>query len=155
MIFTDTDTAVREHPDLVREYFGTIIPPTDNKFAALNSAVWSGGSFIYVPKGVKIEFPLQAYFRINAENMGQFERTLIIVDEGARCITSKAARPRCTTTESLHSAVVEIIVHKQRPLPLHDDPELGQQHLQPGDQAGHGLRRCHRWNGSTATSAAG
>ena len=83
MIFTDTDTAVREHPDLVREYFGTIIPPTDNKFAALNSAVWSGGSFIYVPPGVKIEFPLQAYFRINAENMGQFERTLIIVDEGA------------------------------------------------------------------------
>ena len=83
MIFTDTDSAVREHPDLVREYFGTIIPPDDNKFAALNSAVWSGGSFIYVPKGVKIEFPLQAYFRINAENMGQFERTLIIVDEGA------------------------------------------------------------------------
>ncbi|MEK0425229.1 MAG: FeS cluster assembly protein SufB, partial [Planctomycetota bacterium] len=75
VIFTDTDTAVREHPDLLREYFGTIIPPNDNKFAALNSAVWSGGSFIYVPKGVKIDFPLQAYFRINAENMGQFERT--------------------------------------------------------------------------------
>ena len=96
VIFTDTDTAVREHPDLVREYFATIIPADDNKFAALNSAVWSGGSFIYVPKGVKIDFPLQAYFRINAENMGQFERTLIIVDEGARCITSKAAPPRCT-----------------------------------------------------------
>ncbi len=83
VIFTDTDTAVREYPDLVREYFGKVIPSTDNKFAALNSAVWSGGSFIYVPKGVKIEFPLQAYFRINAENMGQFERTLIIADEGA------------------------------------------------------------------------
>ena len=83
VIFTDTDSAVREYPDLVRQYFSTIIPPTDNKFAALNSAVWSGGSFIYVPPGVQIEFPLQAYFRINAANMGQFERTLIIVDEGA------------------------------------------------------------------------
>ena len=94
VIFTDTDSALRDHPDLFREYFGTIIPPADNKFAALNSAVWSGGSFIYVPKGVKIEFPLQAYFRINSENMGQFERTLIIVDEGAaRCTTSKAAPP--------------------------------------------------------------
>ncbi len=83
MIFTDTDSALKDHPELFREYFATIIPPSDNKFAALNSAVWSGGSFIYVPKGVKIDFPLQAYFRINAENMGQFERTLIIVDEGA------------------------------------------------------------------------
>ncbi|HIA61332.1 MAG TPA: Fe-S cluster assembly protein SufB, partial [Planctomycetaceae bacterium] len=83
VIFTDTDTALKEHPELLREYFGTIIPSLDNKFAALNSAVWSGGSFIYIPPGVKIEFPLQAYFRINAENMGQFERTLIIVDEGA------------------------------------------------------------------------
>ncbi|MCA9060692.1 MAG: Fe-S cluster assembly protein SufB, partial [Planctomycetaceae bacterium] len=83
VIFTDTDSAVREHPDLLREYFGKIIPPGDNKFAALNSAVWSGGSFIYIPPGVKIEFPLQAYFRINSQNMGQFERTLIIVDEGA------------------------------------------------------------------------
>ena len=83
VIFTDTDTAVREHPELLREYFGKIIPSADNKFAALNSAVWSGGSFIYVPPGVKITAPLQAYFRINEENMGQFERTLIIVDEGA------------------------------------------------------------------------
>ena len=77
VIFTDTDSALRDHPELFREYFGTVIPPGDNKFAALNSAVWSGGSFIYVPKGVKIEFPLQAYFRINSQNMGQFERTLI------------------------------------------------------------------------------
>ena len=83
VIFTDTDNAVKEYPELLREYFGKIIPPDDNKFAALNSAVWSGGSFIYIPPGVKIEFPLQAYFRINAESMGQFERTLIIVDEGA------------------------------------------------------------------------
>src|SRR5437016_10460888 len=81
VIFTDTDSALRDYPDMFKEYFGTIIPPTDNKFAALNSAVWSGGSFIYVPKGVKVEIPLQAYFRINAENMGQFDRTLIICDE--------------------------------------------------------------------------
>src|SRR5689334_2770403 len=112
VIFTDTDTAVREHPELVREYFSTIIPPTDNKFAALNSAVWSGGSFIYVPKGVKIAFPLQAYFRINAENMGQFERTLIIVDEGAEVHYVEGCTAPMYSTESLHSAVVEIVVKK-------------------------------------------
>ncbi len=112
VIFTDTDTAVREYPDLVREYLATIIPPADNKFAALNSAVWSGGSFIYVPKGVKIEFPLQAYFRINAENMGQFERTLIIVDEGAEVHYVEGCTAPMYSTESLHSAVVEIIVKK-------------------------------------------
>src|SRR6476659_7422882 len=112
VIFTDTDSAVKEHPDLLREYFGTIIPPDDNKFAALNSAVWSGGSFIYVPKGVKIEFPLQAYFRINAESMGQFERTLIIVDEGAQVHYVEGCTAPMYTTESLHSAVVEIVVKK-------------------------------------------
>src|SRR5213075_3431896 len=83
VIFVDTDTALREYPDLVKQYFGTIIPPNDNKLAALNSAVWSGGSFVYVPAGVHVELPLQAYFRINTENMGQFERTLIIADEGS------------------------------------------------------------------------
>jgi len=112
VIFTDTDTAVREHGDLVREYFGTIIPPEDNKFAALNSAVWSGGSFIYVPKGVKIEFPLQAYFRINAEQMGQFERTLILVDEGAEVHYVEGCTAPMYTTESLHSAVVEVVVRR-------------------------------------------
>ncbi|MBL9085202.1 MAG: Fe-S cluster assembly protein SufB [Planctomycetales bacterium] len=112
VIFTDTDSAVREYPDLVRQYFATVIPSTDNKFAALNSAVWSGGSFIYVPKGVKIEFPLQAYFRINAENMGQFERTLIIVDEGAQIHYVEGCTAPMYSTESLHSAVVEIIVKK-------------------------------------------
>ncbi|HUE73074.1 MAG TPA: Fe-S cluster assembly protein SufB [Pirellulaceae bacterium] len=112
VIFTDTDTAVREHSDLVREYFAKIIPPNDNKFAALNSAVWSGGSFIYVPKGVKIEFPLQAYFRINAENMGQFERTLIIVDEGASVHYVEGCTAPMYSTESLHSAVVEIMVKR-------------------------------------------
>ncbi len=113
VIFTDTDTAVREHPELLREYFGTIIPPSDNKFAALNSAVWSGGSFIYVPPGVKIDFPLQAYFRINAESMGQFERTLIIVDEGAEVHYVEGCTAPMYTTESLHSAVVEVIVKRQ------------------------------------------
>ncbi len=112
VLFTDTDTAVREHPELLREYFGKIIPPSDNKFAALNSAVWSGGSFIYVPPGVKIEFPLQAYFRINAEQMGQFERTLIIVDEGASVHYVEGCTAPMYTTESLHSAVVEVIVKK-------------------------------------------
>jgi Fe-S cluster assembly protein SufB len=113
VIFTDTDTAVKEHADLVREYFGTVIPPFDNKFAALNSAVWSGGSFIYVPPGVKIDFPLQAYFRINAENMGQFERTLIIVDEEAEVHYVEGCTAPMYSTESLHSAVVEIIVKKR------------------------------------------
>lgn len=112
VIFTDMDTAVREHPELVREYFSKVIPPDDNKFAALNSAVWSGGSFIYVPPGVKIEFPLQAYFRINAENMGQFERTLIIVDEGASVHYVEGCTAPMYSSESLHSAVVEIMVKR-------------------------------------------
>jgi Fe-S cluster assembly protein SufB len=107
---SDLDTAVREHPDLVREYFGTIIPPGDNKFAALNSAVWSGGSFIYVPPGVHLDEPLQAYFRINAENMGQFERTLIIVDEGAYVHYVEGCSAPVYSSDSLHAAVVEIIV---------------------------------------------
>lgn len=112
VIFTDTDTAVREHSELLREYFGKVIPPEDNKFAALNSAVWSGGSFIYVPPGVHIDFPLQAYFRINAESMGQFERTLIIVDEGASIHYVEGCTAPMYSTESLHSAVVEVIVKK-------------------------------------------
>lgn len=112
VIFTDTDSALRDHPELFREYFGTVIPSEDNKFAALNSAVWSGGSFIYVPPGVKIEFPLQAYFRINSENMGQFERTLIIVDEGASAHYVEGCTAPTYTTDSLHSAVVEVIVKR-------------------------------------------
>ena len=112
VIFTDTDTALREHSDLLREHFATVIPPTDNKFAALNSAVWSGGSFIYVPPGVRIDFQLQAYFRINAESMGQFERTLIIVDEGAQIHYVEGCTAPMYSTESLHSAVVEIKVRK-------------------------------------------
>ncbi|MEA2629910.1 MAG: Fe-S cluster assembly protein SufB, partial [Chloroflexota bacterium] len=112
VIFVDTDTALREYPDLVREYFATVIPVHDNKFAALNTAVWSGGSFVYVPAGVKIDIPLQAYFRINAENMGQFERTLIIVEEGAQVHYVEGCTAPMYSSESLHSAVVEIIVKK-------------------------------------------
>jgi Fe-S cluster assembly protein SufB len=104
------DTAVREYPDLVKQYFGTIVPPNDNKFAALNSAVWSGGSFVYVPEGVRVDVPLQAYFRINAENVGQFERTLIIVEPGAYVHYVEGCTAPIYSAASLHSAVVEIIV---------------------------------------------
>jgi Fe-S cluster assembly protein SufB len=112
VIFVDTDTAVREYPDLVKEYFGTVIPPTDNKFAALNSAVWSGGSFVYVPAGVRVDIPLQAYFRINAKNAGQFERTLIIAEEGAFVHYVEGCTAPVYAEEALHSAVVEIIVKR-------------------------------------------
>jgi Fe-S cluster assembly protein SufB len=112
VLFLDTDTALREHEDVFKEYFGTVIPVGDNKFAALNTSVWSGGSFIYVPKGVHVEIPLQAYFRINTENMGQFERTLIIVDEGAYVHYVEGCTAPIYSSDSLHSAVVEIIVKK-------------------------------------------
>jgi Fe-S cluster assembly protein SufB len=112
VIFLDMDAGVREYPELVKQYFGTVIPANDNKFAALNSAVWSGGSFIYVPEGVKIEVPLQAYFRINAENMGQFERTLIICAPGSYVHYVEGCTAPTYSTDSLHSAVVEIIVQE-------------------------------------------
>jgi FeS assembly protein SufB len=110
VLFLDTDSGLREHPEIFEEYFGSVIPAGDNKFAALNTAVWSGGSFIYVPKGVHVEIPLQAYFRINTENMGQFERTLIIVDEGAYVHYVEGCTAPIYSSDSLHSAVVEIIV---------------------------------------------
>ena len=112
VIFEDTDTALRQHPELFREYFASVIPVGDNKFASLNTAAWSGGSFIYVPKGVRVEIPLQAYFRINTENMGQFERTLIIVDEDASVHYVEGCTAPVYSSDSLHSAVVEIIVKK-------------------------------------------
>ncbi|HVH93457.1 MAG TPA: Fe-S cluster assembly protein SufB [Nocardioidaceae bacterium] len=112
VLFLDTDTALKEHPELFQEYFGTVIPVGDNKFAALNTSVWSGGSFIYVPKGVHVDIPLQAYFRINTENMGQFERTLIIVDEDAYVHYVEGCTAPIYSSDSLHSAVVEIIVKK-------------------------------------------
>ncbi|MGH3909193.1 MAG: Fe-S cluster assembly protein SufB, partial [Pseudonocardiaceae bacterium] len=111
VIFLDMDGGLREHEDLVREYFGTIIPPDDNKFAALNSAVWSGGSFVYIPPGVSVDIPLQAYFRINAENAGQFERTLIIADEGSYVHYIEGCTAPTYSGNSLHSAVVELIAH--------------------------------------------
>jgi Fe-S cluster assembly protein SufB len=110
--FLDTDTALREHPETFKEYFGSVIPAGDNKFSALNTAVWSGGSFIYVPKGVHVDIPLQAYFRINTENMGQFERTLIVVDEGAWVHYVEGCTAPIYQSDSLHSAVVEIVVKK-------------------------------------------
>nr|MBP8837596.1 Fe-S cluster assembly protein SufB [Dermatophilaceae bacterium] len=112
VIFVDTDTGLREHGDIFKEYFTTVIPAGDNKFASLNTAVWSGGSFIYVPPGVKVDIPLQAYFRINTENMGQFERTLIIADEGSYVHYVEGCTAPIYKSDSLHSAVVEIIVKK-------------------------------------------
>ena len=112
VIFTSTDDAVKKYPDLMKKYFGTVIPPTDNKFAGLNTAVWSGGSFIYIPKGVKLKMPLQAYFRINSEKAGQFERTLIIADEGADITYIEGCTAPIYMSSSLHSAVVELVAHK-------------------------------------------
>ncbi len=112
VIFIDTDSALREHEDIFKKYFATVVPPNDNKFAALNSAVWSGGSFVYVPKGVEVDMPLNAYFRINAQNMGQFERTLIIADEGSKVHYIEGCTAPIYSTESLHCAVVEVIAKK-------------------------------------------
>ncbi len=116
VLFLDTDAALKEHPELFKKWFAKIIPPEDNKFAALNSAVWSGGSFIYIPPGVKVDMPLQAYFRINAENIGQFERTLIIVDEGAEVHYIEGCTAPVYSTESLHVAVVELVALKDAKL---------------------------------------
>ncbi len=143
VVFLDMDSGLREHEDIVREYFATVIPAADNKFAALNSAVWSGGSFVYVPAGVHVDIPLQAYFRINAENMGQFERTLMIVEEGASVHYVEG----CTAPDLLQQQPAQRggRDHRQeeRALPLHDDPELEHRRLQPGDQAHHCRRRRH------------
>ncbi len=109
VVFMGTDQALQEYPDIFKRYFGTVVPPEDNKFAALNSAVWSGGSFVYVPKGVEVPLPLQAYFRINGENTGQFERTLIVVDEGAKVHYIEGCTAPIYATDSLHAAVVEVI----------------------------------------------
>ncbi len=112
VIFVDSDTGLREYEDFYTEYFGTVVPPADNKYAALNTAVWSGGSFVYIPPGVKVQIPLQAYFRINAQNMGQFERTLIIADEGSQVHYVEGCTAPTYSTDSFHSGVIEIIVKK-------------------------------------------
>jgi len=116
VLFLDTDSALKEQPEIFKKYFGKIIPPEDNKFSALNSAVWSGGSFIYIPPGVKVDMPLQAYFRINAENIGQFERTVIIADEGSEVHYIEGCTAPVYSSESLHSAVVELVAHKDAKL---------------------------------------
>jgi len=116
VLFLDTDSALKEHPEIFKKYFAKIIPPEDNKFAALNSAVWSGGSFIYIPPGVKVDMPLQAYFRINAENIGQFERTVIIADEGSEVHYIEGCTAPVYSSESLHVAVVELVAHKDAKL---------------------------------------
>jgi len=140
VLFLDTDTALKEHPEFFEEYFGTVIPSGDNKFAALNTAVWSGGSFVYVPPGVHVEIPLQAYFRINTENMGQFERTLIIADEGSYVHYIEGC------TAPIYSSDLSALRgggnHRQeeRARPLHHHPELVDQRLQPGHQASRGAR---------------
>ena len=129
VIFTDTDTALQKYPEMFQQYFGTVIPAGDNKFAALNSAVWSGGSFIYIPKGVRVDLPLQAYFRINARNMGQFERTLIIADEGSYVHYVEGCTAPIFTTDSLHSAVVEIIVKKNARVRYTTIQKIGRAHV--------------------------
>ena len=130
-----TDQALKEYPEIFRKHFGTVVPAEDNKFSALNAAVWSGGSFVYVPKGVEVPLPLQAYFRINGENTGQFERTLIVVDEGAKVHYIEGCTAPIYATESLHVAVVEVVALPGSQGPLHDDPELVERRLQPRHQA--------------------
>ena len=153
VIFIDMDTALREHEDLVREYWATIIPPNDNKLAALNSPSGRAARSSTCPPGVQVEMPLQAYFRINTENMGQFERTLIIADEGSYVHYIEGCTAPTYSSDSLHSAVVEIDRQAGRADPLHDRPELVAERLQPRHQAGGRRTRTRRWSGSTATSA--
>ena len=133
VIFVDTDTAVREYPELVKKYFGTVVPPEDNKFGALNTAAWSGGSFVYVPKGVHVDIPLQAYFRINTPAMGQFERTLIIADEGSYVHYVEAAPPRSGPRLAARRHRRDHR-RKARPCALHHRAELVEQRLQPRHQ---------------------
>lgn len=151
VIFLDTDSALQQVPELVKEYFATVVPYTDNKFAALNSAVWSGGSFIYVPKGVKLEKPLQSYFRINSEQMGQFERTLIIVDEGADVHYVEGCTAPTYSKDSLHAAVVEIIIKKAASAgirPFRTGRTTSSTSLPSAPRS----MRTGRWSGSTAIS---
>ncbi len=152
VIFLDTDTALREHPEIFQEYFGTVIPSGDNKFAALNSAVWSGGSFVYVPPGVHVEIPLQAYFRINTENMGQFERTLIIADEGSYVHYVEGCTAPIYSSDSLHSAVVEIVVKKNARV-RYTTIQNWSNNVYNLVTSGRPRPRARPWSGSTATSA--
>ena len=143
IIFTDTDSALKEYPDLFKQYFAKLVPPTDNKLAALNSTVWSGGTFIYVPKGVKVDVPLQTYFHINNENTGQFERTLIIVDEGASVHYVEGCTAPTYSSNS-HAAIVEIFAWMVLTCAIRPS-KLVRQCLQLGHQAGQGSKECHSW----------
>ena len=154
VIFVGSTEGLKEHPEIFRKWFGKVIPTGDNKFSALNSAVFSGGSFIYVPPGVKVKHPLQAYFRINSENFGQFERTLIIADEGSEVMYMEGCTAPKFETATLHSAVVELVAHQRRKNPVRHRPELEQQRVQPRHQARRRAWRTPRSSGSTATSAA-
>ena len=149
VIFLDTDTALKEHPEIFKEHFASIVPAGDNKFAALNTAVWSGGSFVYVPKGVHVSIPLQAYFRINTENMGQFERTLIIVDEDAYVHYVEGCTAPIYSSDSLHSAVVEIIIKKGARCRR---SRTGRATSITSSPSAPSARRAPPWSGSTATS---
>ena len=152
VVFLDMDSGLREYEDIVREHWATVIPPNDNKLAALNSAVWSGGSFVYVPKGAKVEMPLQAYFRINTENMGQFERTLIIAEEGSDVHYIEGCTAPVYSTDSLHSAVVEIVV-KPGPRSATRRSRTGPRTSTTWSPSAPSPRRARRWSGSTATWA--
>ena len=134
VVFMGTDQALKEYPEIFRKHFGTVVPAEDNKFSALNAAVWSGGSFVYVPEGRRGSAPLQAYFRINGENTGQFERTLIVVDEGAKVHYIEGCTAPIYATESLHVAAVEVIALPGAQV-RYDDPELVERRLQPRHQA--------------------
>ena len=153
VVFMDMDSGLREHEDIVREYFASVIPANDNKLAALNSAVWSGGSFVYVPPGVHVEMPLQAYFRINTENMGQFERTLIIADEGSHVHYVEGCTAPVWTSRLAALRGRRADRQAGRADPLHDRAELVAERLQPRDQARHRARPTPPSSGSTATSA--
>ena len=135
VIFVGSTEGLHKHPEIFRKWFGKVIPTGDNKFSALNSAVFSGGSFIYVPPGVKVKHPLQAYFRINAENFGQFERTLIIADEGSEVMYMEGCTAPKFETATLHSAVVELVALQGREDPIRHRPELESERLQPRHQA--------------------
>ena len=150
MIFLDMDSGLREHEDLVKQYFGTIIPQNDNKFVTLNSAVWSGGSFIYVPPGVRIELPLQAYFPDQRRELGQFERTLIIVDEDAYVHYVEGCTAPIYSSDSLHSAVVEIVV-KPRGRCRYTTIRTGRTTSTTSSRSAPSPTRTRRWSGSTAT----
>ena len=155
VVFMGTDQALKEYPEIFRQHFGTVVPPEDNKFAALNSAVWSGGSFVYVPKGVEVPLPLQAYFRINGENTGQFERTLIVVDEGAKVHYIEGCTAPIYATDSLHAAVVEVVALPGSKVRYTTIQNWSNDVYNLVTKRAHAHERARRSSGSTRTPARG